>query len=198
MSRIGNLISFARYVWVHSDQLLGMFQALPTGLRAAGAGMETAGNGAVLAGKAFGGSSAEQANVADVLQSVANTVGECHLQLQAVAQEVHELADALDQIKVPEVTPVKQHFNFRVFGLGEYDLVTGITFSDQGPSLFGNVTSNLRAQANLMRTNLGGQLRTASESLTGVSRTLDGVGDSLTSLGHSLKEGGTALEQLGS
>lgn len=196
MSKVGNLFSFVKYVWNHGDQLLVLFQALPKGLRAAGTGMETAGNGAVLAGKAFGGASAEEANAADVLQSAANAVEECHLQVQAVARDIRGLADALDRVKVPTVTPVKQHFNLRVFGLGEHDLVTGITLNEQGASLFGNVTSNMRAQANSMETNLGGQLHAASESLSSMSRTLDGAGDSLTSLGNSLKDGGAALEQL--
>ena len=97
-------------------------------------------------------------------------------------------------MRVPAATPVKEQVDLRVFGLGKRDLVTGITLGDQGPALFGGVASSLRAQADSLEAELGGQLRKVSEDLSGMGRTLDDAGDGLTSLGNSLKEGGAALE----
>ena len=198
MAGLGNFIGFAKYVWNHGDELLQLLHALPKGLRAAGSGMVTAGDGAMLAGRAFGGDSAEQTNAAEVAESVRQAVEECDQQIQAVARDIRAVADALDKVRVPSVTPVKQHFNFRALGLGEHDFVTGITLGSDGPGLFGEVTSSLRSQADSLETNFAGRLRAVSENLGRMSHTLDGAGDRLTSVGNSLKEGGTALGQFGS
>lgn len=199
MSRLGNLVGFARYVWQHGDQLLVLLQALPKGLRAASSELVRAGDGAMLVGRAVGGgTAAEQTSAAELVESAAHAVEGCAAQVQALAQEIRAVADALDRVKVPTINPVKEQFDLRVFGLGKRDLVTGISFSDQGPTLFGGVTSSLRAQADSVEAEVGGQLRKVSENLNGMSRTLDNAGDGLTSLGGALKKSGTALEPFGS
>jgi hypothetical protein len=194
MSRLGNLIGLAGYVWEHGGRLLVLLQSLPEGFRSASSGLVKAGDGAILVGRAFGGSSAEPPNAAELVESVKHAVEGCAAQVQAVARELRAVADAIDRVRVPAVTPVKEQFDLRVFGLGKRDLVTGITFGEQGPALFGDVSSSLRAQADSVEAGFGGQLRKVSEDLSGMSRALDGAGDGLTSLGNSLKEGGAALE----
>lgn len=198
MAGLGNLVGLAKYVWNHGDQLLQLLHTLPKGLRAAGTGLSAAGDGAMLAGRAFGGASAEQTNAAEVAESVRRAVEECDEQIQAVARDIRAVADALDKVRVPSVTPVKQHFNLRALGLGEHDFVTGITLGSDGPGLFGDVTSSLRSQADSIETNFTSRLHAVSDNLARMARTLDGAGDRLTSVGTSLKEGGTALGQLGS
>jgi len=197
MSSLSNLVGFVGYVWQHGDQLLALLRQLPPVLHSAGAELVRAGDGAALVGRAFGGASAERPNAAEVLEGVTQAVEECAQQIQAVSRDLRAVAAALDRIKIPTVTPVKQHFNFRLVGLGEHDLVTGITLGDQGPGLLGDVTESLRAQADALESGFGGRLRTVAENLGHVSRGLDGAGDRLTSLGDSLKKGGTALGQFG-
>ncbi|MFH1486262.1 MAG: hypothetical protein ABIH46_09340 [Chloroflexota bacterium] len=196
MSQLGQFISFIKYLWDHAGQLTVLFQSMPSGLRAAGSGMEIAGDGALVTGKTLGGDAALPVNAADVLQQAANAVDQCYQQVRVVAQEIRDVADALDQVRIPTVTPVKRHFDLRIIGLGEHDLVTGLSFDDA--SLFGAATSGMRRQANLMESSVGGQLHIASQRLGSMSQTLDSAGNSLKSLGDSLKQGGTALQQLGS
>lgn len=196
MSRLGNLFGVVGYVLRHGDQLLALLKELPPALRAASTELVRAGDGAVLVGRVVGGDAAERPNVAEVMESVTQAVEECAQQAHAVSRDLRAVADALDRVKIPTVTPVKRRFNF--LGLGEHELVTGITLGDQGPGLFGDVAGGLRAQADSMEAGFGGRLRTVAENLGHVSRGLDGAGDRLTSLGDSLKKGGTALGQLGS
>lgn len=197
MSSLGNLIGFVGYVWQHGDRLLALLRNLPPALRATGTEMVRAGDGAALVGRAFGGAEAERPNAAEVLGSVTQAVEECAQQVQAVAREIRAVADALERVRVPTVTPVKQRFNLRVVGLGEHDLVTGIKLGDDGPGLFGDVTGGLRAQADSLESGFGGRLLAVAEDLSRMRGGLDGAGDRLTSLGDSLKKGGAALEQLG-
>ena len=193
MPGLGNLVSFAGYVLQHGEQLLALLRELPPTLRAAGAQMVRAGDGAALVGRVVGGSSAERPNAAEVMESVSQAVEECAAQVQAVAREIRAVAAALERIKIPSVTPVKKHFNFGLFGLGEHELVTGIDIGDRGPGIFGDVTGSLRAQADSMETTFGGRLREVAGNLGHMSRGLVGAGDTLTSLGDSLKKGGTEL-----
>ncbi len=195
MSQLGHFINFVRYIWDHADQLVILFQALPTGLQAAGVGMETAGNGAVLAGKTLGGNAALPVNAADVVQQAASAIDQCYEQVREVAKVIRDVANALDQVKVPGLTFTTHRFDFSLIGLGQWDLVTGLAIEDQ--SLFGPVTSNMRTQANLMENQVGGRLHTTAQRLTSMSQTLDDAGSNLKSLGDALKEGGAALKQLG-
>ena len=195
MSRLGQFVNFIKFVWNHADQLVALFEVLPAGLRAAGVGIESAGDGAVLAGRTLGGNTALPINAADVLSQAANAVDQCHFQVKAAAQEIRDVATALDQVKVPTVSPQTHHFDFHVIGLGEWDLVTGLSFGQAG--LFGAVTSNMRAQAGVMDTQVGGQLQTASQRLDSMSQTLDNAGNNLKTLGDALKQGGNSLQQLG-
>lgn len=195
MSQLGHFFNFVRYIWDHADQLVVLFEALPAGLQAAGMGMETAGNGAVLAGKTLGGNAALPVNAADVLQQAANAIDQCYEQIQDVAEKMRDVAGALDQVKVPGFTFTTHKFDFSLIGLGEWNLVTGLEIEEQ--SLFGLVTSNMRTQANLMENQVGERLHTAAQRLTSMSQTLDTAGSNLKSLGDALKEGGVALKQLG-
>lgn len=194
MSKLNNLIGFAGYIWEHGDQLLALLQSMTKGLRAASSELVKAGEGAILVGRAVGGASAENENAAQLVESAAQAVDGCAAQIQAVAREVRAVADALDRVKVPAVAPVKEQFDLRVFGLGKRELMTGITFDERGPALFGGVASSLRTQADSLESDFSGRLHKVSEDLSGMRRTLDNAGDGLTSLGHSLRESGKALE----
>jgi hypothetical protein len=196
VTRLKQLFRFIKFLWNHSDQLVVLFEALPAGLRLAGSGMQAAGEGAVLASRILGGDAAQAMNAADAIQRASNTVEQCSQHVKSVAQEIRDVANALEQIKVPSVTAEKRHFDFRAIGLGEHDLVTGLTYSDA--YLFGTVTSTMRNQANLVDIRIGGQLHDASGHLDNLGQKLDSAGNRLHSVGDSLKEGGAALSQLGS
>lgn len=197
MSQSAKLLTLLRYLWENTDELLAFLQRLPAGLRAAGAGMEAAGEGARMVGQRLGGEDSAAGSAADALQQAAEAIEQSRRQLQAVAREIRGAADALDQIKVPVVTPVKRRFDLRVVGLGEQELVTGLSIGEQSPGFMGNVTGRIRSQAGLMEENFGGQLQTAAERLSQMSRTLQGAGEEMRTLGESLKEGGATLQQLG-
>ncbi|CAN5350129.1 hypothetical protein BH24GEM3_BH24GEM3_20380 [soil metagenome] len=197
MSQYAKLLTLLRYLWENTDELLAFLQRLPAGLRAAGTGMEAAGEGARMVGQRLGGDDGTAANAATALQQAAEAIEQAHRQLQAVAREIRGAADALDQIRVPVVTPVKRRFDLRVVGLGEQELVTGLTIGEQSLGFMANVTGRIRSQAGLMEENFGGQLQTAAERLGQMSQTLQGAGNEMRTLGESLREGGSTLKQLG-
>ncbi|HEX2091126.1 MAG TPA: hypothetical protein VHG28_01945 [Longimicrobiaceae bacterium] len=198
MARLGNLLTVLRYLWDNSDQLIPLLERLPPAMRAAGEGLETAGDGAVLAGNALGGDAAAGVNAAGVLREATAALEQARLQLQAIAGDVRAAADALDQVTVPSIDFTKQRFNLSMIGLGQPELVTGVSVGQQHPDFLAPLRTRIRSGADLLDANLADDLRTATERLERMSTALEDSGNRIRSLGASLRTGGTALKELGS
>ena len=196
MSRPSGFFSVLRFIWSRADHLSLLLDRLPETLRQAGEGLEGAGDGALMAGSALGGDGATTTDAARVLRRATAALEQARLQFQAMSIEVRAAADAMDEVRVPTITPTKQRFNLRVFGLGEPELVTGLHFDVRDPGILEPISARIRAQAEMLDTRLSADLLSVTGELEQLSLNLEESGRRLRGLGESLKAGGAALKAL--
>jgi hypothetical protein len=183
------------FIWKHGDELADLLQKLPPALRTAGDGMTAAGDGALLAGRAMGGGPGNDAILP--LREATAALRQVQQQVRSLSGDVRAVADALDGIRLPVVTPTKQKFNLKVVGLGEPELITGLSIGEQPLPILGSLSTRLRSQAARIEDDLAGQLEKTAAHLDRASDALAEAGQKFNQVGDSLKSGGGVLAGFG-
>lgn len=190
------VIEVLRLIWRNGDRLIDLLDHLPATLKAAGQGMESAGEGAALAATALDGGPDGGAGAASALKEATAALEQVRRQVESIAESVRMAADAMDEFTIPTVTPRRQRFNLKLVGLGEPELVTGLDIREERPAFVEGITLRIRSQAEMLDTRLSEDLGKATEKLDRLSDSLTESGMRIRSVGDSLKAGGAALKGL--
>jgi hypothetical protein len=193
-----SILALLKFLWENADHLADLLQKLPPALRNAGDGLVTAGDGALLVGRGLGGESSGEPGAASSLKEATAAIRQVERHVQELAGEIRTMADALDEVRIPTISPVKQRFNLRLAGLGEPELVTGITIGEQRLPVLGNLSTRLRAQAAGLEGTLPERLETAAGHLDRLSEALERSGQRMRTVGGALQDGGRALAEFAS
>lgn len=190
------ILGVLRLLWENADRLLLLLERLPRTLRASGEALESAGQGAALVATTLDGGPEGGAGAATALREATAALEQVRRQVESIAQNVRQGADAMDRFTVPTVTATRQKINLKAVGLGEPEFVTGLNIGESRPAIVGDITGRIRSQADLLDTRLSEDLRAATEKLERLSHSLLESGERMRGLGESLKRSGAALREL--
>jgi uncharacterized phage infection (PIP) family protein YhgE len=180
------IVSLILLIWDRRELLKKLLEQLPVLLNAAGAGMETAGVGALGAARVLKGSNSPPADPQTALSEAASALDTIKTKLDDVATYLEKAADEIGKVKISVPTITEGY----VTGV---KVITGITLTDT--KFFAAVETQLDTASDRMET-ASTQVGTLAERIRTLADSLDDTGDQLNTLGSALKTGGQALKGL--